>query len=557
MKWIIKEAPEYSISLEIPEIIKDILAKRGITTDEQVKEFFTNKNFKFPDPLLLPNMNKAIERIRKAKKNNEKVVIYGDYDVDGVTAVSILYDFLRNKLEIDTYFYIPSRFDEGYGLNENALKKLSKQYDLLITVDCGVRDKELISKFQQDIDFIITDHHTLPEDSVTFDYPVIHPSLLDSKYPFKHLSGAGVVWKLIWALQKAFRITLEQDEYLEFVALSTVCDIMPITNENRHIVKIGLNRLKKGKNIGLNELIKVSGVNLQDIKSYHLGFVLGPRINAAGRLEKAEDAVNLFISNDKEDARKLASKLNNLNLKRQEILAQLLDEAKTQIDESKKFIFVYGKNWHEGVVGLIAGRLTEEFNKPSICASVNEDGKVVASARSVTSFNITEAISNYSDLLIRFGGHKSAAGLSCSFENLEKFKSKLENYAEKFFAKKDLESKKDIDYEIEIDQINLRLLKWIELFEPFGFKNPNIVFLIKNMQILNIVNMGNQGEHIKFSAKQKHSKILDLIKFSATKKFKKIKIGDKIDAIGTIKKNIWKDNVTIQFNLLDIRLIEN
>ncbi len=555
MKWIEKSIDISSITLKIPDIIKEILIKRGIDTDGKVKVFLSSKRQKLYDPSLLPNIKEAILKIQKAKKNNKKIIIYGDYDVDGVTASAILFDFLKNKLNLDVSVYIPSRFDEGYGLNENALEKLSKMYNLLITVDCGVRDQKLINRFLKKIDFIVTDHHQLPVKQ-DFSYPVIHPRLSQSKYPFKDISGATVAYKFVLALAKQFNIKLNYDSYLDLVALSTVCDIMPLVDENRSLVKCGITKIKKNENLnlGLNLLIEVLGLHHKDIKAYHFGFMIGPRINASGRLSKAEIAFNLLTETSSKKAKELALKLNKLNQTRQEILQEQLNEAQKQVNTDDKLIFVYGENWHEGVIGLIAGKLTEKFNRPTICASIDkEKQKVVASARSIANFDITEAIGKFSKYLIRYGGHKQAGGLSLDLKNLEKFKKEIIDYTNKNLEKKFLEKEKNVDITINLADINLKLIKWIDLFEPFGLSNPNIVFEIKNVQVVSVRSFGNNNQYLRIKVKDEYSNILEIVSFFSNNQFKNIAINDRIDAIGNLRKNIWNGIENIQFNLIDFK----
>lgn len=547
-----------------PEIILKLLANRGIRTKKQIQKFFEPTKKDFNDPFLIPDMQRAVDRIFQAKERKEKIVIYGDYDVDGTSSTYILWDFLYRHLRLNVIPFIPSRFVEGYGLNKEVLKDfISQGVKLVITVDCGIKDQELIKKFPE-LEFIITDHHTLPDEQ-SFQTIAVHPGREGSKYPMKEICAAAVSFKLVSALSKKLKnknknknsAAFDIDDYLPFVALATVCDVMPLIDENRAFVKLGLKMMESTKNIGLENLIKVAGLENTKLNSYHLGFVLGPRINAAGRMGDALDVVRLFSTKKNSKAYQLAGRLDDLNMERRDITQEIFETALSQAleqDHENKLLFVSKRDWHEGIIGLVAGKLSEKFNKPVVCATIIE-GRATASARSIEGYNITEAISTHSQILLRFGGHSQAAGLSFKEEKLEELKKAMQAIANQQIGENDTKRKIKIESEVNAEDLTIDLLEWLEKFEPFGFENPKPIFAVRNLKVANLWKFGDKNQHIKFKLLMSGSKAIDALVFNTSDNFESIEIGDTIDAVGQLELNRWNGYTKIQMKLEDYNLI--
>jgi single-stranded-DNA-specific exonuclease len=564
----------------LPEILKDdrerlgqydritsqLLFNRGITSKEAAERFL-NADVDLYDSELLNGVKEACELILEIISKGEKIVIYGDYDVDGVSSTSILFDFLFRQLQANVLPYIPSRFEEGYGLNANALQKLADEdAKLIITVDCGIRDGILLQKFcGKKTKYIITDHHEPPADKEAMEALlssaefVIHPEL-SPELEFKQICATTVIWYVIRELSKLAQerglISREfnPDKYLDLVAMATVCDVMPLVEQNRTILKKGVEIMKKTENIGLKELLILSGIVSEDISPYHLGYVLGPRLNAAGRLETAMDAVRLLTSGNADTSRTLAKKLSDLNSQRQLITSSLIEEAEVQLESwgvEKKLIFVIGNDWPEGIVGLVAGKLCEKYHKPVLVASVR-DGKAVGSARSIKGFHITEAISQLSDLLERFGGHAQAAGFTLLESNIEAFTEGLLAIAEKEIGEKDLEKTLNIDLELTNYEINFDTIEEIEKFAPFGFGNKQPLVLLRSLFVRSIKLVGSTSSHLKLTF-ESEGQYIDGIGFNLAEYHSRFKPGNKVDIVGYPEKNVFLGNTKLQMKITDIR----
>lgn len=548
------------------DLTAQLLFNRGIEDGLTAQKFFECSLNDLNDPYHINDIEKATKLILDKVKRSEKIYIYGDYDVDGVCSTSILFDFLYRKLGADVVPYIPSRFNEGYGMNSTALEKLKAEgASLIITVDCGIRDGELVEKFSQNgLDFIITDHHELPEDLDTLTKlkkhtkAIVHPGLSE-KYDFKSICAGVVAWKLATVIsdiaykQKLITQKLDLTEYIDLAALATVCDIMPLTDENRIILKHGIEKMKVTQNQGLKELLMISGVISEEISPYHLGYIIGPRLNAAGRVKEALDAVRLLTSNNPETIREKARELTELNTERQVMTAKLLEDAEKQLDKfgrDKNLIFISGENWPEGIVGLVAGKLCEKYHKPTIVCSIIGD-KATGSARSIKNFHITEAISESSDLLERFGGHAQAAGFTLSKNQINKFKGNLLEQAD-VISESDLEKSQKYDLELELKDVNLDLVKSLDQFAPFGFgnKQPKIVF--QNLRITTKKNVGARNDHVKLSM-ESDGKILEVIGFGLAERFEKVNKGDFLNVLGYLEINNFMGNINLQLKLVDFK----
>jgi single-stranded-DNA-specific exonuclease len=580
MNWKLLPKIEKNITTELseyPSLIKQLLFNRGIETRDEAQKFL-NPNIKnLYNPLLLADIDKAVDVIKNVITNKMKVFIYGDYDVDGVVATTILWDYLFRKLGIDVLPYIPSRFEEGYGLSEAGLNYIVEQGgQLVITVDCGIRDIEIVKKFkdEKNLDFIITDHHTLRIDEdekivVSNDaLAVIHPRHPDSKYPFPDICGAAVAWKFVCAINEKLEGSKIQnlrskmqdfdpvEEYLDLVSLATITDIMPLTDENRTIVSLGIEKMKNTKNLGLRTLIAESQINFEDINTYHYGYVIGPRLNAAGRMEHALDAARLLSTTKYEKALEYSQKLSRLNSERQTLTSQILDEAIKQIElngNGKKIHFVWGENWPEGIVGLVAGKLQERFFRPILVASIRE-GLVVGSARSIPNFNVTEAITRSASLLIKFGGHSQAAGFTLSKDNLNDFKKQIEDLAEEQIKEEDMEKEIIVDTDIKIKDINLELVSLINTLQPFGYGNRTPVFIIKNCKVVDKFPLGKETNHVKLKVVDEQDNTLEVVAFDMKKELESVEIFDCVDLAGVLDLNTWNGRTTVQFRLKELKI---
>lgn len=563
MRWEYNKSTTSSdLEEKYPRFYTEILEKRGITSIEELNNFIADDQ-KFYDPFLIRNIDKAVNRIFNAQENSEKIVIYGDYDVDGITATSLLWDFLYRELNLNVMPYIPSRFEEGYGMNDNALQGfLDDNVDLVITVDCGIRDIELTKKFKEKgLDFIITDHHSFPvnekgEKIENIEVSaVVHPDSPESEYPFKSICGAAVAWKFVCALSEKLKPDFNPNKYLDLVSLATVTDIMPLIDENRLILKKGLKQFRNSENNGINSLVYVSDYEKSETNVYHYGFVIGPKLNAAGRIDHALDAVRLLTTNSTDSSDKYASKLFELNLIRQKQTQEMLESARSKVeDPEKKVHFIVGEDWSEGIVGLVAGKLQEELYRPLFVGTLN-DGIVTGSARSIGGFNVTEALASVGELLIRFGGHAQAAGFSFEEKYLEKVIEGIEKYAEAQIDESMLEKVLIIDTEIESKDLNLNSVDLIDSLEPFGYKNKRPVILIEKCRIKDKRFIGRENNHVKLRL-QKDLEEFDCIAFNFAERFIDYNLGDIIDVVGSLEKNVWNGNTNLQFKLTDFKIHE-
>ncbi len=532
-----------------------VLENRGYSKNQIDKFLNPNYQLDLADPMLLPDMKNATKRIKKALNNNENIVIYGDYDIDGITASALLYDFLTS-LNATVAIYIPDRFEEGYGLNSSALKELKdNNTDLVITVDCGVTSKKEADYAKKiNLDLIITDHHDpgkiIPKNVVG----LINPKLKKSKYPFKELAGVGVAFALVRAILKQYPYLIKagQEKWLlDLVALGTVCDVVPLIGENRVLTSYGLKVLRKTRRIGLKQLAISSAIDLDSISENDLGFRFGPRLNAAGRLEHAKAALNLLISNNGKESVDLSNKLNELNQLRQTITQNIFLQAdKLAKKQSNNLILVVSnKEWNSGVVGIVASRITEKHHKPAII--IHNNGKIAkGSARSWGGFSIIEAIRSCDDILEKYGGHQYAAGISIKPENIELFTYRINQYA-----------LKNIDIEAMIPMVNIDLafqellpdlnyIRNLELLRPYGNLNPQPVFS-SNFIIEEFKLIGEHQNHIKFKLKTGNNSI-DGIAFSASHKWPGLEIGNKYQIAYLINENIWQNISKPQLEIVDI-----
>ena len=542
---------EISEKYNIPELLSTILVNRQITNEEQIRVFLNPTRNDFHDPYLMPDIEKAIKRIINAINKKEKVIIYGDYDVDGITSITVLKQFLEQRgLEAD--YYIPNRLHEGYGLNKQAIESFGQQgYTLMITVDCGISGKEEIDFANElKIDTIITDHHE-PLEILPNAVAILNPKRIDSKYPFRELAGVGVVFKLIQAL--GIELNLDAKEYLKFldiVCVGTISDIVPLIDENRVIAKLGLKLVEQTKNIGLKSLIKSSGY--KTIDSNTISFGIAPRINACGRVGDVQDAIKLFLTPNIVEADKITEKLNQYNKNRQDTEKIIFKEAIEEINknklEEKDCIILGGDNWHNGVVGIVASKIAETYYKPTILISFDgEDAK--GSGRSIQGFDLHEALCSCSKWLEKYGGHEMAVGLSLKKENFENFKKSFEEIAENLKVTETMPIIY-IDKLLTIKDLNIDIIKSLSVLEPFGEANKIPIFAYKNIRIDSIRAI-SEGKHLKMTLKDENT-IIDAIGFGMGDLALEYTIGDKVDIAGTLEINTYNGIEKIQINLKSV-----
>lgn len=558
-KWIVKEINNEKVELlkekfNLSNLVAKILSNRNILEremqEDDIKKFLNPTRDDFYDPFLLPDMEQAIERIEQAINNNEKILIYGDYDADGITSTTILIKFFK-EIGVEVDKYIPNRLEEGYGINNKALEEIKNRgIDLIITVDTGITANDQVKYANElGLDVIITDHHE-PSDEIPKAVAVIDAKRKNNQYPFNQLAGCGIAFKLTQAI--SIKRKLDPSKYLknlDIVSIGTISDLVPLVDENRVIVKLGLMLVKQTKNIGLRKLLLKS--QLKEVDSTSISFGITPRINAAGRLGNQYDALNLFITEDVKEAERLSEVLNSYNIERQKIGNKIYEEAISQLKDEEKNCIILGKeDWHHGVIGIVSSKITEKFNKPSILLCF-EDNIAKGSGRSVPGFDLYKAISSTKEYLLGFGGHTMACGLSLTVENFERFKKEITKYIDENLDISKLEKEIYIDEILTIDDLDIEEIKELKSLEPFGEENPEPIIMYENVEINGIRTL-SENRHLKLSLK-KNDKIIDAIGFNLGELAEKYKIGDTIDIVGNIEINSFNGKDLIQIRLIDIR----
>lgn len=534
------------------KVIGKIIVNRHVVNDEDVRIFITPTRDDFHNPFLFKGMDIAVDRIIKAINNKEKILIYGDYDVDGITSTTVLKKYLMDRgISVDTY--IPNRLHEGYGLNKKAIDTIKERnIDLIITVDCGISAIEEVDyAVRLGMDIIVTDHHEVGE-KLPNALAVIDAKRKDNTYPFRALAGVGVVFKLIQALSIKLEIKPEEYlKYLDLVCVGTISDIVPLEGENRTIAKLGLMLIKVTRNLGLRELIKSSGY--KEIDSNTISFGVAPRINACGRMGHEEEALKLFLAEDLESATKITKELNEYNTLRQSTEKAIYEEAVQQIEknhlDANNSIVLGGKGWHHGVIGIVSSKVTDKYYKPSILLSF-EDNIAKGSGRSVPGFDLYEGLAKCEDLLEKYGGHSMAVGLTLKKENLENFKERFEQIAKEKNIK-ELVPIIYIDDELKLKDINMDLVKSISILEPFGEANKVPLFLIRNLKIDSIRAL-SEGRHLKLTLRDENF-VINAIGFELGYLAEEYRIGDRVDVVGTLEINSFNGFSSIQINMKDIR----
>lgn len=542
-----KIANEFNIS----KLVARILANKGLKESNEIEVFLNPRRSDFHDPFLMPDMKIAVDRIIKAIETKEKVAIYGDYDVDGITSSTVLKRFLSER-GLDADIYIPNRLNEGYGLNEEAIKEIAQtNHTLIITVDCGItgnKEIELAKTFK--IDTVVTDHHE-PAEELPKALAVVDCKRKDNKYPFSELAGVGVAFKLIQAI--SIKLGIREEEYLKYldlVCVGTISDIVPLKDENRTISKLGLRLVKQTKNIGLKVLLNSMGY--QKIDSNTISFGVAPRINACGRMGHEKEALELFLTNSVQEAEKITQRLNEYNLERQQIEKRIFDEVEEIIQKSEEknlpCIVLEKENWHHGVIGIVSSKITDMYFKPSILMSIEGD-IAKGSGRSIPGFDLHEALENCKEEIEQFGGHSMAVGVTVKKANFDKFKNKFEKYArEKDISK--IIPILNIDEKITLKDITIKDIRDLELLEPFGEGNKPPIFQINNVKIDSIRSL-SQGKHLKMEIKDQNS-LIQAIGFNLGNLANDYKIEDKINIAGTLEINNYNGRETIQINIRDV-----
>ena len=554
--WCLRKYDEEKIEkIKSTYNVSDIMAKLLMSRNIQFQDidmFLNGTIDDLYDPYDIKDMEKIVDRIDVALKKHEKVCIYGDYDVDGITSITIMYKFLT-KLGLDIMYYLPDRLVEGYGINNNALDEIKSQgVSLIITVDCGITAIEEIEYAKKiGLDVCITDHHECTE-NLPDAYAIINPKRKDDNSKFKMLAGVGVAFKCLMAIAEKYNLAKEEYlKYLDIVSIGTISDIVPLVGENRIISKYGLKMMEKTKNLGLKELLKI--VNYKDIDSMMVSFGMAPRINACGRMGNASAAVKLLLETDDQKAEKIAMELDELNQERKNVESiiynQALDIIKKENLEDKNSIVLYNSSWHNGVIGIVASRLVNMYYKPVILLT-KEHGFIRGSGRCPSGFSLYDALSECKELLIQFGGHELAAGLSIDEKNIEAF---IEKFEEVVKSRKDTICDQiiNIDSVISRKNLNAQIIKDIRALKPYGQSNQVPIFLYKGLKVAAIRTI-KDDKHLKLVLKDDKS-LIDAVGFSLGIRRDEIRIGDKIDVVANVELNSYNTPKTIQLVIQDFK----
>ena len=562
-QWILAEEPRSELVDEIvsktnlPVSVVKVLINRGINTPEKVQSFIYPKLENLTDPFILKGMVEAVDRILEAFRRNERIMVYGDYDVDGITATSLLF-LVLNRLGAQVEYYLPNRLTEGYGLSEDGILAAKERgIKLIVTVDTGITaGREVAFATEHGIDVIITDHHE-PSDTIPEAKAIVNPKQADCTYDLAELAGVGVAYKVAQALYiKLGQDMSEVEEHLDLVALGTSADIVPLLGENRTLTKFGFRQIVRTTKPGLKSLTFVSGLMGKDIGTGQVVFVLAPRINAIGRLGDAEQAVKLLTTRDEKIAAKIARKLDSENRRRKNIDEATLSEALEQIDsvcdlEKDRAIVLSSEGWHQGVIGIVASRLVEKFHLPTILIAI-DNGEGKGSARSIPGFHLTEALKECEHTLIRYGGHKYAAGLTILPENVAEFRRLMIDVSTRRLSDDDLIPKLQIDAEIELDNIDNNFLDILETFSPFGPMNMRPIFLTRNLEVVGNPYLVGKN-HLKMKVR-KGEKVFDVIGFGFGDMVRPLSMRTgTIDMAYVVEYNHWNGVTRIQLRVKDIK----
>jgi single-stranded-DNA-specific exonuclease len=567
--WVLPEPITETVSLSLVEytpVERQFLFNRGIV-DPESAEHFLNAQGEVHAPIMLKDMEKAVKRIWQAIINCQKIVIFGDYDVDGVTATALMVSVI-NRLGGNSEHYIPDRFEEGYGFSEASIQGvLALNPDLIVTVDCGVRSiKEVDLMNSAGVDVVITDHHQ-PLEEIPKACAIINPKQNGDNYPFKELAGVGLAYKLAQAVSDEFPDSgLIIEDWLDLVALGTIADLASLRDENRTLVRGGLDRINQNKRPGINALVAVSGLKPGKVRSDNIGFMLGPRLNASGRLKTAEAAYHLLMAETYEEAAQLALYLDSENRERQTITKEIqaavesytdgLDEEVTQ-----SLIFYYDANFNEGVVGLAASRLADSFYRPSIIGTIKGD-RIRASCRSIPEINITKLLDECADLLVKHGGHAMAAGLTIENKNVEEFRQRMNEIIKRELSEIELQPKVFASAEVELYDLHPSLIDFITRLEPMGIDNAYPLLISRDVTVSGVRPMGKDNVHLRFAVKKAIGKkgldfkevTYNTVAFNFGFLADKLKDGDQVDLLYSYEINEFNGNISLQLNIRDIQL---
>ena len=561
MNWVIKEnidndfVNKLSNELNISPILSSMLVKRDIKTFDQAKTFFRPNYEMLHDPFLMKDMSIAVERIQKALKEKESIMIFGDYDVDGTSSVALLSLYLES-LGLNVTKYLPDRKKEGYGISINAIDNaFNKKQKLIIALDCGIKaHKQVDYAKEKGIEFIICDHHN-PDKKIPQALAVLNPKRKDCEYPYKELCGCGVGFKLIQALETKQSKDNQIINYLDLVALAIAADVVPLTGENRILAFIGLQIINSNPKLGIHSLLKRNPKKEYTISD--LMFYVGPRINAAGRIKHASLALDLLMCNDVKSAEKLAVEIEELNTLRKEIEKDITSQAIDQVDNLKEnlnSIVVFDSDWNKGVIGIVASRLVDKYYKPSVVFCESSKGFLTASARSIKGLDLYLVINQCKEYIDQFGGHKYAAGLTIKKENLGAFKKRFESIVSQIIDNNVFEQELLIESKISLNEITPKFFRILKQFEPFGPGNKSPLFLSENIRLKGKpFELGKEKEHIKLNLTQDNKTSYSSVGFWFSNKFNNLENKENFSAVFNIDENNWKDLSSIQLKLKDLK----
>ena len=569
INWKIKEltqeeqqaAERLSAELEISPVAGRILAGRGIRTAAEARSYIRPSLDSLHDPFLMRDMGLAVDRLCQAIDNHERIMVYGDYDVDGTTAVALMYSFLKTQTD-NLIYYIPDRYTEGYGISTKGIDTAKeKGCTLVIALDCGIKSVEKMQYAKSlGVDFIICDHHT-PGDIIPEAVAVLNMKRADCLYPFKELSGCGVGFKLVQAYAQRRLLPMQQVyRLLPLLAMSIASDVVPVTGENRILAFYGLRALNASPSVGVQAIMKVAGIEGKTVNMSDLVFKFGPRINAAGRIKSGAEAVRLLITDDAEAALRFAQDIDSYNQDRRDKDTKTTDEALEQLQQdpmnaTKHTTVVFSPDWHKGVVGIAASRLTETYYRPTIVLTAGDDDIISGSARSVSDFDIYTAIDSCRDLLTNFGGHKFAAGLSMHRKDLPEFQRRFEEYVAAHITPEQQVPTLDIEAEVELSDMNWKMYKILQCLEPFGPGNERPLFLCRHLINNRSTRAVSEGRHLHLDLTDRIV-AMDGIAFGQGDKAEHLQNGNSIDICFYLEENTYRGRSTLQMNAQDIKLNE-
>lgn len=560
-EWISKEQTNGATALtvrgkNIPRVVVQILQNRGYLDAKAIEGYFVPSLDRLHDPFLMSDMDRAVDRLLQAIRSKEKVLVHGDYDTDGITASALIVSVLQNH-EVDVEYYIPHRIEEGYGLSMSGIAYAKKRgCTLLITVDCGITALDEIAHARKNgMDVIITDHHKpsaeLPQDCV-----IINPKRSGDLYPFKELAGVGVAYKLVQALFMKLQVPeAKAYDFLDLVALGTVVDVVPLVDENRILVTYGLHKMPKSHNLGIRALLEETGLK-KGVTAYHLGFIIGPRINACGRVSDARAALELLLTSDRKQATQLARMLSTDNKKRQMIEEQIFKDAIGRVTQEKygddRVLVIADKAWHEGIVGIVASRMSDLFHKPAVLLTLKQTS-AKGSARSVPGFDITDALATCHELLYKYGGHSQAAGLELDPNNVTALRHRLNEVA-RGYETAVFEKKYTYDIELALEDINEDVLHFLKFFEPTGIANPQPVFLGSSLEIVGVPRVVG-ADHLKFALRSNDS-AYEAIAYGKGQMILDIEVGrTRVDCLYSISEDSFFRKKKVVLKVKDIKMV--